>query len=89
MWISCTIWERITIKVVFHLINGTTFEGFYNNFNNTLSGLQEVYRLILLSRFDVLIFTYCGNGLFDVNAFNGKYDEKDVIGDNFDGGKLV
>lgn len=41
----------------------------------------------MLSHFEMLVFTYCGEDLFDVSAFDGRCVEKEIVDSDFHVGK--
>lgn len=65
-------------SVKYSVKNGKTFTGVYNHSKQTLYGLHNVFALLDLQQFEVLVFTYYGDGYFEVSALSSACTEKDV-----------
>lgn len=74
--------NSIPYQVTFVLANGKRFEGSFDKNGMMLRGLQEVVRVTCLRLFDTVLFTYYGDGIFDVSVFNEQCVEKPVLEDN-------
>lgn len=58
-------------------------KGFFDRELKQFSGLQQVFRLTCLKSLEIVLFTYYGDGKFDVSMFGGDYVEKLVINDSY------
>lgn len=64
--------------VKYCLNNGKMVVGSYCQMQKTLHGLDDVFQFTSLQNFEVLLFTYYGEGLFDVSAFRTSCIEKQL-----------
>lgn len=61
--------------------NGKSFECGYDKYKKVLFGLEEIFRITRLSLFETVLFTYIGDGLFEISVFNVQCIEKPLMDD--------
>lgn len=66
------------MELKYRLKNGKVVRGSYCKRSKRLTGLEDVYLLTDLKQFEFLLFTYCGDGPFEVSAFVVSCIEKDI-----------
>lgn len=54
-----------------------------------MSGLLEMIVKMYLVRKDIVVFTYCGSGLFDIVIFQKSKVEKVLLADTSDTGTIL
>lgn len=74
--------DLIPSQVTFHLEDGQHVKGFFDRELKQFSGLQQVFRLTCFKPLEIVLFTYYGDGKFDVSVFGGDCVEKPVINDS-------
>lgn len=73
--------ELIPNAISLTLKNGDTFHGSYLANEKRMSGLLGLIQLKHLERKDLVLFTYCGAGKFDIVIFDKKKIERILIDD--------
>lgn len=60
----------ISESVVVCLANGVEYQGRFSSEDNCIHGLVSITEDFIVEAFDILFFTYRGNGRFDLAIFN-------------------
>lgn len=83
-----TFGYAIPSNVALVLRSGKIIEAFYDKKSGILFGMQELFRQTTLSLFEILVFTYNGEGVFDVSVFSTQCVEKPLLDNVMNTGTL-